>query len=229
MKKLSCLLLSILAALLTLGAHAELTPAVLGDPAGERYFPTLIEFPDTQGDANVHIQCVAIVKKSGRLKDTGCYVRNNWEPEFADAVAKAGKKAALVPASDGKNGRQIFLMFRVRFTKKDGEKLIEVLLNPGTAENVDAYGDDHIAAQRAIGDEPWQKTCPKRAKWLVFARAHVDYTGVASSVDLEHGSGIVPTGNCQQAIIYTMTSSEYSPAMANGEAVPSAFIEPFSN
>ena len=199
-----------------LAATAQITPATLGDPESERYLLRFIEFPETHGDATVKLQCVAIIKSSGKMQDAGCYIKNNWDPDFAEAVQKASKKATFRPAMDGKKGRKIALMFRVEFLKTGDEKTINIFLNPGVEEMIEAYGQDHVSAQRVMGKEAWQKTCPTHARWLVHVRAHVNEEGVASSVELVHGGGIVPTGTCQQALIETITLSPFAPAIMDG-------------
>lgn len=220
---------TVLIALLVLcgTALAQIAPATLGDPAAERYLIRLIEFPETHGDASVNLDCVAIVKSNGKLKDAGCYIKNNWDPDFANAVEKAAKKAELSPAHTEKKGQTVALLFQVVFLKTEDDRSISVLLNPGNEEMVDAYGKDHISAQRVIGKEKWDDVCPRHAKWLVYAQAHVDENGVASSVDLVHGGGIVPTGPCQAALVETITSSPFAPAMVDGVAVPGVYVEPF--
>jgi len=212
-----------------LTATAQITPATLGDPESEYYLLRLIEFPETHGDATVQLQCVSIIKGSGKMQDAGCYIENNWDPDFAEAVRKASKKATFAPAHQGNKGKKIALMFRVEFLKTADEKTINIYLNPGDTEMIDAYGQDHISAQRVMGKEAWQKTCPKHARWLVYVRAHVNEEGVASSVSLVHGGGIVPTGNCQQALINTITSSPFAPATVDGEPVPSSYVESFGH
>lgn len=212
-----------------LAATAQITPATLGDPEAERYLLRLIEFPETHGDATVKLQCVAIIKGSGKMQDAGCFIENNWDPDFAEAVSKASKKATFVPAMDGKKGKKIALMFRTEFLKTGDEKTINIFLNPGIGEMIDAYGQDHISAQRVMGKESWQKACPKHARWLVHVKAHVNEEGVASSVELVHGGGIVPTGVCQQALVETITSSPFAPATFEGEPVPSSYMESFGH
>ena len=213
----------------SLAATAGITPANLGGPEAERYLLRFIEFPETHGDAEVRLQCVAIIKGSGKMQDAGCFIRNNWDPDFAEAVQKASEKAAFAPAMDGKKGKRIAMMFRVEFLKTGDEKTINVFLNPGVEEMLEAYGQDHISAQRVMGKETWQKACPRHARWLVHVRAHVNEEGVASSVDLVHGGGIVPTGTCQQALIETITLSPFAPATVGGEPVPSSYEESFGH
>ncbi len=211
-------------------AQAQLSPATLGHPTSENYFIDLMEFPDTQGDATVRLLCIAIIKANGRVKDqAGCFIKNNWDPDFAAAVQKASKKAQWNPARQGKNGVEVGVIFQVEFLKREDDRTINVYLHSGIAENIEEYGPNHISAQRAVGKESWQDTCPKRADWMLFAKAHVNEEGAASSVDLEHGNGLVPTGPCQQAIIDTLTSSRFSPAMIDGVPVPSSYVEPFGN
>lgn len=205
---------------------AQLTPATFGDPAAEKYFAKFIDFPETHGDANVRLDCYGIVKTNGKLEG-GCYIKNNWDPDFAAAVQKATKKGVLVPAMNGDKKTVVVLLFQVRFTKVKDDRSIDLILNPGVPENVDAYGPDHIAPQRTYGKEKWMSVCPKHAEWLVYARAHVDETGEASSVDLEHANGIRPTGPCLQSIIETIETSTYSPTVVDGIPVPSSYVEAF--
>lgn len=208
-------------------AHAQLSPAVLGDPTAENHWIGLIEWPDTHGDATVKLECVAIVKASGRIRESFCYIKNNWDPDFAAAVQKAGKKAQLIAATDGKKGREVGVHFQVEFLKREEDRSIKFYLQPGIEENVQEYGDEHIGAQRVMGKERWGKSCPKRARWLVMAKGFVGEDGKASSVDLEHRGGLVPTGPCVQAIIDTVESSEFAPATVDGVAVPSSYWELF--
>lgn len=208
-------------------AEAQISPAMLGDLEAEKNWLNLIEWPETHGDATVPLECVAIVKANGRVRESMCYIKNNWDPDFAYAVQKAGKKAELIPASDGKKGKEVGIHFKVNFLKRDDEYSIQFLWNTGIEENVQEYGDDHVGAQRVMGKEAWTNACPKRARWLVLAKAFVGEDGKASSVDLEHRGGIVPTGPCAQAIIDTLESSEFSPTMSEGVAVPSSYWELF--
>lgn len=214
--------------ILSWSAQAQLTPATLGDPEAEKYLPKFIGFPETHGDALVRLDCYVLVKTNGKL-DGGCYVKNNWDPDFAYAVFEATKKARMIPATDGKKAKEVVVQFQVIFEKKEERKTIKVVLNNGLPDNTEEYGEGHLAAQRMYGHEPWMKKCPKRAEWLVNARAHVNDEGVASSVDLEHVRGIMPTGPCLGAIIETIETAAFSPAMIDGVAVPSSYVEPFGN
>lgn len=212
-----------------LPAQARVMSADLGDPTAAKNLIRLMKFPETDGDATVKLECQSIVTKKGRMKDAACYLKNNWDPDFAAAVQKAAKKAQLVPAHDGKTGKDVVFLFQVEFLKRDEEKTINIYLNPGETEMVEEYGPEHVYAQRVMGQERWQKVCPRHADWLVIAKAHIDEAGVASSVDLTYGSGIVPTGQCQQAIINTIESSQFAPATVDAVPVPSGYAEPFGN
>jgi hypothetical protein len=213
----------------TSSANAQLQPATLGDPAAEKYLIRLIEFPDTQGDASVRLQCTSIIKSNGKMKDAGCLIKNNWDPDFALAVETAAKKARLVPAQFDQKAETVVLLFQVIFSKTESDRSIRVLLNPGMPEMVAEYGENHISAQRMFGNERWESACPKHAKWVVYTEAHVDENGKASSVDTSHRNGIVPTAPCQQALVDTITMSRFTPAMIDGVAVPGVYVEPFGN
>ncbi len=163
------------------------------------------------------------------MTDTGCYTKDQFDAAFATAIIKAAKKARLNPAIlDGKE-RKIYLQFRVEFIAKGDDREIKLYRNPGYTENVEAYGADYVAAQRVIGKEPWQGICPQRARYLLTLRAFVGEDGQSGNPSLEKVSGIMPTRDCQNAIKDTILSSAFTPAMADGYPVPSAFVELFSN
>jgi len=227
--KLQCIFC--IAAVLTVSANAlaERVPATFGDPEAERALGKFIVFPEIEGKVSVMLNCISRVQGSGKMRKSGCYVENQFDLPFAEAVKKAAKKARMSPAIiDGKN-REIYLQFRVEFIQEGEDREIILYPNPAEAENLQEYGMHHIAAQRTIGKEGWMKVCPQRAGFVVVARAHVSMEGVASSVSLHHGAGIVPTGPCQNAIIEAITSSDYAPATVDNIAVPSTFVEPFGN
>lgn len=226
---LPCIVFFAAVLVLSNSAQAQLQSATLGDASAEKYLTGLIEFPETHGDASVQLQCTSIIKSNGKMKDAGCFIKNNWDPDFVAAVEAASKKARLLPAQvDGKT-ETVVLLFQVIFLKTETEQSIHILLNPGMPEMVAEYGEDHISAQRVFGNERWESACPKHAKWLVYTESHVDENGKASSVDTSHRSGIVPTAPCQQALVETITVSRFLPAMADGMAVPSVYVEPFGN
>jgi len=189
-----------------------------------------IKFPDFKGDITVVMGCVSRVKASGKMTDTGCYLKNNYDEPFADAVANAAKKARMNPALIGGKPREIFLQFRVAFVRKGEAQEIRFVPNPGYEENTKAYGQQHVAGQRAIGrNEPWKDACPKRAHYSVWVLAYLGEDGHADSPSIEHADGIMPTPTCLDAIRQTIIDSSYTPALADGEPVPSTYIEPFSN
>ncbi len=223
-----CLLTAILTianSAIALGEPAK--PALPTDLAEKKSLLNLIKWPETHGDANVRLLCQAIVKSSGKTESVSCYARNNWEPDFAEAVSKAGKKARFVPATQDNKGRKVGFYFQVEFLKKGDDKKINIYMNPGLEENVQEYGPEHVAPQRILGKEYWPDVCPKHARWTVLARGFVDENGVASSVNMTHSAGIVPTSPCLQAIVKTVETSRFSPTYVDGEAVPSAMMEYF--
>ena len=204
-------------------------PATFDHPEPKRRLANRIEFPEVKGDMSNMIYCFSQIEKSGKMNDTGCFVKDNFDPPFVNAIIKAAKKSTMTPAIIDGEKRKIYLQFRVEFIAKEDERTINLYLNPANTENIEAYGVDHIAAQRVIGKEPWQHICPQRAKYLLIARAFVGEDGRAGNPSLERVSGIMPTADCQNAIKETLLQSSYTPAMADGYPVPSAFVESFSN
>lgn len=203
------------------------TPADFGD--GEKSLGKLIEFPELRGDTSVAISCIGLLEKNGKLEKHGCYRRNPGDETFAASIYSVIKKARLVPAVyDGKPATVVF-QYRAQFVQKGEDKEINFVANPGYAENVEAYGHEHVAAQRLFGKEGWGKSCPRQAKFVVLVKANVDYDGTPGAVSVTHAEGIPITQKCEQAIIDTIVTSRFIPAMADGEAVPSTFVEPFGN
>jgi len=195
---------------------------------------SLIKFPEVTGNISVTISCFSQIQTSGKMKETGCYSANKFEASFGAAVSKAARKALLNPAVIGGKPRKVFLQFRVEFNAEGAEdkriETIDLHMNPGYEENIIAYGFDHIAGQRAIGrDEAWQKTCPRHARFAVWARAYLGEDGKAENPTVEHATGIVPTAPCLNAIKRVIVASQYVPATSEGVAVPSTFVEIFGN
>jgi hypothetical protein len=226
---LSGTLFALCAGLVPFPAWAQSIPASFNVAEEKRSFADLLVFPDISGDVSIMMMCASQIATSGKMTETGCMIRNNGEVVFGKTIQAAAKKARVMPAQINRKEYKVYLQFRVEFVKEGDSKRINVWSNPGDAENIEAYGNEYIAAQRVIGKEPWMKVCPARAQFALTARAHVSIEGVASNVSLNYGHGIVPTGNCQQAIIDTIVQSPFTPAMADGEPVPSAFVEPFGN
>jgi hypothetical protein len=214
---------------MTANAAENRRPADFEHPEPDKRLVHRIQFPDVKGNASAMILCFSQIATSGKMKETGCYAKDNFESAFADATMQAAKKSVLSPAIiDGKK-RKVYVQFRVEFIAKDDKRGIFIYSNPGYAENLEAYGYEHIAAQRTIGKEQWQGICPQKARFLIVARAFVGEDGQPDSVSLEHVNGIVPTADCQNAIRATLLQSLYTPAMADGYPVPSSFIESFGN
>ena len=217
------------AALLSLSANAQtsFSPARFGD--GEKSLGELIEFPELRGDTTVTISCLGILSARGKLDKHSCYRRNPGDEPFIAAFLKASRKARLVPATYDGRAVPVIFQFLIQFKQEGEEQKLLFAAHPGYEENVLAYGGNHIGAQRVMGKETWQKACPKQAKFVVLARANVDYDGTPGAVTIEHGTGIPITDACREALEANMLNSRFIPAFADGESVPSTFVEPFGN
>lgn len=213
--------------MVTGAAQAERQPARIG--SGKDSLGARIEFPELKGDATAIVRCAAQVEDGGDMEKNGCYNEGPSDQLFIPAISKAARKAGMQPASLDGRRMEVYFQYRVKFEKKGDDTTITVLENPGVTENVEAYGEDHVAAQRAIGDENWQKVCPSRAQYLVWLRAHVAPDGSVSNPSLTHGGGITPTPRCQQAILETVQNSIFFPALDDDQPVPSTYVEPFGN
>lgn len=208
-------------------AAENYAPASFGD--GEKSLGQLIEFPELRGDANATISCITLVTRKGKLKDHGCYLRNPGDETFVAAVQKVAKKARLQPAMLDGRAVEVVFQYRVNFISKGEEQSLDFVANPGYPENVEAYGQRHIAAQRAFDKEKWKAACPKHAKFVVLAKVNVDFDGSAGAANLSHVDGINITEKCENALVESLLASRFVPAMVDGEAVPSTYLEPFGN
>lgn len=217
------ILLSFLAA----DAFAQRSPATFG--SGEESLPALIEFPELKGDTSVTLRCAALVQPDGDMEMNGCYAENPADQLFIEAIVEAAEDAHAQPAIADGEARPVYLQYRVQFVKKAKEETINIYPNPGVQENIDAYGEEHVAAQRVVGNEKWQQECPQSAAYLVWLKAHVAPDGTASNLSLTHGGGLNPTPRCRQAILDTVSASLFFPALAEGQPVPSTYVEPFGN
>lgn len=210
-------------------ASAGSSPA--GFTADEKMLDQLIKFPKAAASSTMDrtLTCQGILKASGKMAQGGCFVKEFTDEPYAAAVNKAAKKARFRPAVY--NGKRIgvYFQYRVRFTRKDEEQHITLYANQAYPENLDAYGEDHIAAQRGVMRENWQKFCPSQARFIALARAHVAADGMQSSIKVTHGSGIPISNKCNKAIVETIEKSVFIPAYADGEAVPSSYLEAFGN
>ena len=144
----------------------EMRPATFDHPEEKEHLGNRIEFPEVSKDMSTMIHCYSQISARGKMKESGCYQKDNPDMPFLVAILKAAKKATLTPAIVNGKARKIYLQFRVEFVAEGENRNINFYLNPAYAENIEAYGSDHIAAQRVMGKESWQDVCPKRAGYL---------------------------------------------------------------
>lgn len=208
---------------------AEMRPATFDHPEEKKRLENRIEFPEVSKDMSTILFCYSRISTRGKMQQTGCFQKDNHEMPFLQAFLKAAKKATMVPAIVNGKARNIYLQFRIEFVAEGDGRTINFYLNPPNAENIEAYGNEYIAAQRVIGKEPWQGICPKRAGYRLIVRAFVGEDGRADNPNLEPAAGLTPTADCQNAIRDTILQSEYTPAFDEGVPVPSSYVEMFGN
>ena len=208
-------------------ADRETSPADFGDD--EKSLANLITFPELRGDTAVTISCAGVLKSRGKFGDHFCYQQNPGDDTFIQAVNEVIKKARLKPAVYNGRGAEVVFQYRIYFEQKGEEQRIVFMPNPGYGENLAAYGPQHIAAQRLMGKEPWKKACPRQTRFVVLARANVDWEGTPSAVSISHLDGIPISQQCEQALIDSLLNDRFIAAHVDGEPVPSTFVEPFGS
>lgn len=206
---------------------ADAWPALFA--TGEDSLDAHIEFPETRGDGTIVIRCATQLSDRGKMEKHGCYGDNSGADAFIAAINKAAKKARMQPAIIDGRPHAVYVQYRVRFETRGDENTVTIYNNPGVLENIEAYGEDHIAAQRGLTKERWQRACPQRLRYLVWVKAHVAASGTQSNINIASNDGPPITQKCEQAIIATMKESGFAPALADGEPVPSTFVEPFGS
>ena len=222
--RIAALTIALIGPQIALGAQ---NPASFNHPDGS--LQSRIKFPELRGDSVAMIRCAAQVQRSGKFEDNVCFVQNAGDEVYIKAIYDAAKKARMNPAIiDGKSAA-VYVQYRVEFKKEGDNQSVRILNNPGVEENVAAYGEDHIAPQRGLTAEKWQKACPSRMRFLVLGKAHIAEDGSQSSISIVNGGGPPITERCREAIIETLSESRFTPAKADGIAVPSTFVEPFGS
>lgn len=211
-------------------AAAANTPADLTVVEEKDGLPARIVFPEVTGKVSLMLSCFSQVQTNGRMKETGCYTKDQYDSPYAQAVLKAAKKARMTPAMVDGKAKKVYVQFRVEFIAEGEQRDVHLYLNPGYEENVAAYGYDHVGGQRVLaGKEAWQDVCPQRAKFAVWVRLFLGEDGQTQSPSVVHASGILPTQTCQEALKRSVLSAQYIPAYDEGMPVPSTYVEIFGN
>ena len=118
------------------GAYAsaqDRQPANFDVEDREKVLGNRIVFPQIKGDVSAMIDCFSIVETGGKMKNYGCFTKDQFDAPFAQAVNMAAKKARMNPAViDGKK-REIYMQFRAEFIAEGDERTVDLYLNPGLA------------------------------------------------------------------------------------------------
>ena len=189
----------------------------------------IIKFPDIKGDISTTINCSGVVQKNKKIKFFSCFKNQPGDEVYIYEIYKAFKKARFNPAQVNRKKEEALVQFRIFFKSEDNNNSINIINNIGYKENVDAYGINHIGAQRIIGTEIWQKHCPKFNQYNLLTKTHVNSEGSASNASIHDYKGIKINQSCNNWILSTLNSSKYIPAISGGIFVPSTHIEVFGN
>ena len=189
----------------------------------------IIKFPDIKGDISTTINCSGVVQKNKKIKFFSCYKNQPGDEVYIYEIYKAFKKARFNPALLNRKKEEALVQFRIFFKSEANNNSIKIINNIGYKENVDAYGINHIGAQRIIGAEIWQKHCPKFNQYNLLTKTHVNSEGSASNASIHDYKGIKISQSCNNSILSTLNSSDYIPAISGDIFVPSTHIEVFGN
>ena len=219
--------LSLLFLIYSFPIFGESTPANFN--VNEKSLTSSIKFPQIKGDISITINCSGVIQKNNKIKFFNCYKNQPGDEVYIQEIYKAYKKARFQPATFNNKREDAFVQFRIKFEKKNDNKLISIINNVGYEENLIAYGLDHIGAQRLVGKENWQKVCPKYNKYALITKTHINNLGQASNSSISDSKGITVNKKCVNSIIDTLNASNYIPAIVNDNFVPSTYVEVFGN
>ena len=227
MKSLSVYLLLFFSILFSAHTLADRLPANFNTE--DKSLDQIIKFPDIKGDISTTINCSGVIQKNRKIKFFSCFKNQPGDEVYIYEIYKAFKKARFNPAQINGKKDEVLVQFRIFFKSEDNNNSINIINNLGYKENVDAYGINHIGAQRIIGAEIWQKHCPKFNQYNLLTKTHVNSEGSASNASIHDYKGIKISQTCNNWILSTLNSSKYIPAMSGDIFVPSTHIEVFGN
>ncbi len=227
MKSLSVYLLLFFSILFSAHTLADRLPANFNTE--DKSLNQIIKFPDIKGDISTTINCSGVIQKNRKIKFFSCFKNQPGDEIYIYEIYKAFKKARFNPAQINGKKEEVLVQFRIFFKREDNNNSIDVINNLGYKENVDAYGINHIGAQRIIGAEIWQKHCPKFNQYNLLTKTHVNSEGSASNASIHDYKGIKISQTCNNWILSTLNSSKYIPAISGDIFVPSTHIEVFGN
>jgi len=227
MKSLSVYLLLFFSILFSAHTLADRLPANFNTE--DKSLNQIIKFPDIKGDISTTINCSGVIQKNRKIKFFSCFKNQPGDEVYIYEIYKAFKKARFNPAQINGKKEEVLVQFRIFFKSEDNNNSINVINNLGYKENVDAYGINHIGAQRIIGAETWQKHCPKFNQYNLLTKTHVNSEGSASNASIHDYKGIKISQTCNNWILSTLNSSKYIPAISGDIFVPSTHIEVFGN
>ncbi|MFQ5548515.1 MAG: hypothetical protein ACE5FV_09495 [Woeseia sp.] len=187
---------------------------------------SLIKFPGARKDADVKMRCDAVVTDAAELNRVVCYGPDRYKMSYKNAVYDVIEDVAFVSATVNGETKTVIMQFTVHFVRRDGVENIYIYPNHG--HDADKYGPDYIGVQRYDWGMWSSHACRgHHRRYHVNTRATIGPDGSYQDHKLIKGDMVL--GPCEEDINKHIKTGSYIPAMNDGVAVESRFVETFLN
>lgn len=157
-------------------------PASFDHPEPDRQLAKVFVFPkEVKGKVELVLDCMSTIQPSGKLKDTGCYTRNQYEQAFASQVVKASKRARMIPALVEGKSYEIYMQFRIVFAA-DGYKKKKIEVEDE---------DDKKAVKAAEKEAERQAQLARNKRVRIFANPGYEENVLAYGIDHVAGQRVI--------------------------------------
>lgn len=192
-----------------------------------------VMIPTGINEAQFIIRCSVVVAASGRLsrnvcvdavgKDAATIGRSDLV-RLARGISRAIERTRASPARIDGKARRVWMNYGVEFLRRDETYSIHV--HEYFVVNAENLQPGFVGAQRTVSfSRPWGEHCMGEDASLFWVVVKLDAQGKPESIHVKPEDLSHP---CQKSLHRAVKSSDYTPAIANGRAVPeTSFIEPF--
>lgn len=174
-----------------------------------------IDFPSDR----VVVYVTGDVDTSGRLANPTTWNSGNDELElFEKAVELAASAISLSPAVVDSKKRSVWFSFSVVFEHVDGEVEVSVLPYLYSGEG-DA--EPTFSAPQRVTSTQYPNTCKYRRR-VIWSSMQISAAGIPSKPEV-----VGAKGRCKKSLRKILLESTYIPAIFNGSAIDSGYLEPW--
>ena len=185
-----------------------------------------IVFPDTDGDIDLSIKCLAGISIGGEYDSNWCFpVDLDQDRDFIRSIHRATQSARNMPARREATAVKVYFTYRVTFKKVGGTKEIKVYPNGGLETG--RYGESYYAPQAILHTRTFSSL-----KSRCFSRSNrSDLLTISARISADGGlameTNIDNVFRCQSAWLDFFDRREYIPAFSDGRYVEALYVEQY--